>query len=55
MTFKEILEIWAAILTIVVSIIFLYGAFMGVRKKIFRRMHDILEAVEEKLHINTDK
>jgi len=51
MTLKEILEIIAATLTIIVSLIFLYGAFMGVRKKIFHRIHDIITALEEKLHI----
>ncbi|MDR1123254.1 MAG: hypothetical protein LBL61_01295 [Elusimicrobiota bacterium] len=51
MTLKEFLEIMASILTITVSITVLYGAFMGVKKKIFHRVHDIIKAVEEKLHI----
>jgi len=49
MTFKEILEIMAAILTITVSVIFLYGAFMGVRKKFFQRLHNVMETLEGKL------
>jgi len=53
MTFKEFLEIIAALLTIIVSAIFLYGALMGVRKKIFRRIHDIITAIEDKLNIKS--
>ena len=49
MTFKEFLEIMAAILTIIVSVIFLYGAFMGVRKKFFHRLHDALILLEDRL------
>jgi len=51
MTFKEILETAAAILTIIVSIVVLYGAFMGVKKKIFQRIKNIIAALEEKLKI----
>ena len=50
MTFKEILETIAASMTIIVSLIFLYGAFMGVRKKVFHRAHEVLTALEEKLN-----
>ena len=48
MTFKEVLETMAAILTITVSLIFLYGAFMGVRKKFFQRLHNLLSSFEDK-------
>ena len=48
-TFKEWMEISAAALTIIVSIIAIYGLTTAVRKKVFKRMHDVLEHIEEKI------
>lgn len=55
MTFRDFLEITAAIMTILVSLTILYGAFVGSRKKIFSRMHGIITKMEEKLEEKLEK
>ncbi len=49
MTWKEILEVTATVLTILVSLTVLYGAFKGIKNGFFHKLHRVLHHHAERL------
>lgn len=60
MNFKEILELTATTLTIIVSLIALYGAFKGAKHGFFSKLQEVIhhhhnKMQEEKASAQSDK